>query len=306
MEKVFVSEVQTIEKPAKEISKVADYAAFIKLRLASLVVFSAVIGYFIGVRELNFEANWIQLTALILGGFLITGSSNGFNQIIERDTDKLMTRTENRPIPAGRMSVREGIILASIMGIVGITMLTYFTNVLSGILGAIALLLYTLVYTPAKKVTPFATFIGAFPGAIPPMLGWVAATKGFGMIGTPALLLYAIQFMWQFPHFWAIAWVLDDDYKKAGFHMLPSAGGRDKASAFQIVTYGIMLIPISLTPLLFRMSGTIPSIVILLCGILFLIQALKLYRDCEVRSAQALMFGSFIYLPIVQLALLFG
>lgn len=306
MEKVIASEVQTIEKPAKEISKAADYAVFIKLRLASLVVFSAVIGYFIGIRQLQLDASWIQITALIVGGFLVTGSSNGFNQIIERNTDKLMTRTQNRPVAQGRMSVREGIILASVMGVAGIFMLSFYLNLLSGILGAIALLLYTLVYTPSKKVTPFATFIGAFPGAIPPMLGWVAATKGFGMIGTPALLLYAIQFMWQFPHFWAIAWVSHDDYKKAGFHLLPSSGGRDKASAFQVLTYTLMLIPVSLTPLLFRMSGTIPSVIILICGIGFLIQAWKLYRNCDIRSAQQLMFGSFIYLPVVQLALLFG
>ncbi|CAN5343701.1 heme o synthase [soil metagenome] len=283
-----------------------DYAQFIKLRLASLVVFSAVIGYFIGVHQLNQEANWIQLTALIVGGFLVTGSSNGFNQIIERDLDKLMSRTQNRPLPAGRMSLKEAWIVAMIAGIAGIFILTFYTNILSGMLGALALLLYTLVYTPTKRITPFATFVGAFPGAIPPMLGCVAASSGFGSIGMAAILLFAIQFMWQFPHFWAIAWVSNEDYKKAGFNLLPSPGGRDKSSAFQIVIYTIVLIPVSLFPLLFRMNGIISAIIILACGVLFLLQALKLYRDCEVRSAQKLMFGSFIYLPAVQLALLFG
>jgi protoheme IX farnesyltransferase len=286
--------------------KLTDYAQFIKLRLASLVVFSAVIGYFIGVHQLNQTANWIQLTALIVGGFLVTGSSNGFNQIIERDLDKLMTRTQNRPLPTGRMSLTEAWIVAIVTGIAGIAILTIYTNILSGILGAAALLLYTLVYTPMKRLTPFAAFVGAFPGAIPPMLGCVAATQGFGSIGMAAILLYAIQFMWQFPHFWAIAWVANDDYNKAGFHLLPSPGGRDKASAFQVVIYTIVLIPVSLAPLLFNMSGIISSIIILICGTGFLLQAFKLYRTCEVSAAQKLMFGSFIYLPAVQLALLFG
>jgi protoheme IX farnesyltransferase len=303
---LIASRVQTAEKQAGIMSKMTDYAQFIKLRLASLVVFSAVIGYFFGINYLRLESNWIQLTALILGGFLVTGSSNGFNQIIERDFDKIMARTQNRPLPAGRMTLTEAWIVAVVTGIAGVAILTIYTNILSGILGALALLLYTAVYTPMKRVTPFAVFVGAFPGAIPPMLGCVAATTGFGSIGMAAILLFAIQFMWQFPHFWAIAWVSHDDYKKAGFHLLPSPGGRDKASAFQTVIYTIVLIPISLAPFLFHMTGIVSAAIILVCGTGFLLQALKLYRDCEVSSARKLMFGSFIYLPAVQLALLFG
>lgn len=287
-------------------SKMTDYAQFIKLRLASLVVFSAVIGYFFGINHFGLESNWIQLTALILGGFLVTGSSNGFNQIIERDFDKIMARTQNRPLPAGRMTLTEAWIVAIVTGIAGVAILTIYTNILSGILGALALVLYAAVYTPMKRVTPFAVFVGAFPGAIPPMLGCVAATEGFGSIGMAAILLFAIQFMWQFPHFWAIAWVQHDDYKKAGFHLLPSPGGRDKASAFQTVVYTIVLIPVSLAPFFFHMTGIISAAIILVCGVGFLIQALKLYRDCEISPARKLMFGSFIYLPAVQLALLFG
>jgi protoheme IX farnesyltransferase len=287
-------------------SKVADYAQFSKLRLASLVVFSAVIGYLIGCRENQAEMDWLRLAALTLGGFLVTASSNGFNQVIERESDKLMNRTKNRPLPAGRMNVPEGLVLASVMGLTGITLLFVFTNMLSGILGSLALVLYTIVYTPMKRMTPFAVFVGAFPGAVPAMLGWVAASEGKGTIGVSALLLFAIQFMWQFPHFWAIAWVQHEDYQRAGFHLLPSAGGRDKGSAFQIVVYTLMLIPVSLCPLLFRTSGLISAMVILACGILFLLQAFQLYRTCDVRSASRLMFGSFIYLPVVQLALLFG
>ena len=217
-----------------------------------------------------------------------------------------MPRTQNRPLPTGKMSLTEAWTVAFITGIAGIAILTIYTNILSGILGAIALLLYALVYTPLKRVTPFAVFVGAFPGAIPPMLGCVAATQGFGSIGMAAILLFAIQFMWQFPHFWAIAWVSHEDYQKAGFHLLPSPGGRDKATAFQTVIYTIVLIPVSLSPFLFHMTGIISAAVILVCGIGFLLQALQLYRDCEVSSARKLMFGSFIYLPAVQLALLFG
>lgn len=287
-------------------SKIADYAQFSKLRLASLVVFSAVIGYYIACGRYGIEVDWIRLTALTLGGFLVTASSNGFNQVIERESDKLMIRTQKRPLPAGRMSVTEGMILASVMGLAGITLLFVFNNALSGILGTLALVLYTVVYTPLKKVTPFAVFVGAFPGAVPAMLGWVAATSGFGHIGTQALLLFAIQFMWQFPHFWAIAWVQHEDYQRGGFHLLPSAGGRDKGSAFQVVVYTLMLIPVSLLPLMFHMTGYISAAFILVCGILFLWQAMQLYRTCEVKAASRLMFGSFIYLPAVQLALLFG
>jgi protoheme IX farnesyltransferase len=303
---LLASGAHTIEKQAGAMSKITDYAQFIKLRLASLVVFSAVISYFIGVRMNNISADWIRLTALIVGGFLVTGSSNGFNQVIERETDKLMTRTQKRPLPQGRMSVMEGMILASVMGIVGIAILAVYTNYLCGILGASALLLYTLLYTPSKRVTPFATFIGAFPGAIPPMLGVVAASPGFGSIDTTALLMFATQFMWQFPHFWAIAWVSHDDYLKAGFNLLPSKYGRDKASAFQVVTYTLVLVPVSLFPILFHVSGTISALIILACGILFLLQAFRLYRTCDVKDASRLMFGSFIYLPVVQLAYLFA
>lgn len=286
--------------------KIADYAQFSKLRLASLVVFSAVIGYYIACQRYQIEFNWVRVLALTLGGFLVTASSNGFNQVIERESDKLMNRTKNRPLPAGRMTVTEGLILASLMGIAGITLLFVFTNALSGILGFLALVLYTVVYTPLKKVTPFAVFVGAFPGAVPAMLGWVAAMDGFGHIGTQALLLFAIQFMWQFPHFWAIAWVQHEDYQRGGFHLLPSPGGRDKSSAFQIVVYTLMLIPVSLLPAVFHMAGLVATGITLVCGVLFLLQAMQLYRTCEVRYASRLMFGSFIYLPVVQLALLFG
>jgi protoheme IX farnesyltransferase len=294
--------INTAENSVTPMSKIRDYAQFIKLRLASLVVFSAAISFVIGSQEIN----WSKMLLLILGGFLVTGASNGFNQIIEKNLDKLMDRTQNRPLPQDRMNVNEAFILAAIMGILGIAILWIFLNPLSGVLGMLALILYTVVYTPLKQVTPFAVFVGAFPGAIPPMLGYVATSNGFGEISFQAWLLFAVQFMWQFPHFWAIAWVLDDDYKKAGFRMLPSLGGRDKSSAFQILVYTLFLVPISLLPVFFHMSGTISAIIIVLSGIFFAYQATVLYRECTVEAARKLMFGSFLYLPVVQLAVMIG
>ncbi|MBA3971793.1 MAG: protoheme IX farnesyltransferase, partial [Bacteroidetes bacterium] len=272
---------------------------FMKFRLASLVVISAAIAF---AAASHGRLDWAKMGWLVLGGFLVTGSSNGFNQILERDLDKLMNRTQNRPLPQERMSVAEALILASITGIAGIVILWYFMNPLSGLLGLLALILYTVVYTPLKRITPFAVFVGAFPGAIPPLLGCVAATEGFGTVPLIGWVLFAGQFIWQFPHFWAIAWVLDDDYKRAGFKMLPSPGGRDKSSAFQVLVYTLFLYPISLMPVMFHFSGMISSLIISFCSIYFLYQAYILYKDCTVEAARKLMFGSFFYLPAIQLA----
>ena len=279
-------------------SSIKDYAQLGKLRLATLVVISAVFCFVLGSEQLD----WVKIWWLVVGGFLVTISSNGLNQIIERDLDRLMDRTANRPLPAGRLSVNQALIFSLIAGILGTLILWIKMNPISGILGLSALILYSIVYTPLKRITPFAVFVGAFPGAIPPMLGWAAAT---GQIGLEGLILFSVQFIWQFPHFWAIAWMLDEDYKKAGFRMLPSAGGRDKSSAFQILVYTLGLIPVSLTPWMFHISGWISGIIILICGALFLVQAIKLYRDCSLKSARELMFGSFFYLPLVQMAMMF-
>ena len=294
--------INTIEKVEAQPSKLRDYAMLMKFRLASLVVFSAAIAYAAAVDHVN----WTHMGWLILGGFLVTGSSNAFNQIIECDLDKLMTRTQNRPLPQERITLMEAMVLASICGISGISILWIFMNPLSGILGLLALFLYTVVYTPLKRVTPFAVFVGAFPGAIPPLLGCVASTEGFGSVPLIGWILFAGQFIWQFPHFWAIAWVLDDDYEKAGFKMLPSPGGRDKSSAFQVLVYTLFLYPISLMPVMFNFSGFISSIIISFCSIYFLYQAYILYRECTVEAARKLMFGSFFYLPAIQLAVIYG
>jgi heme o synthase len=271
-----------------------------KLRLAALVVLSAGICYALAASSFD----WFTFGALIAGGTLLTGSSNGFNEIIERRLDALMERTKMRPLPTGRMSVPEALLVATGTGLIGILSLGFFINPMAGLLGLVALVLYVAVYTPMKRMTPFAVFVGAIPGAMPPMLGCVAATDGFGHITHLAWTMFAVQFIWQFPHFWAIAWRINDDYLRAGFKMLPSNGGRDKASAFQIVVYTIGLIPISLLPTFFGYTGNIAAAVAVIAGLVFAKQAIDLYRSLSAEAAKRLMFGSFIYLPVVQLSYL--
>lgn len=280
--------------------RVKDYSEFLKLRLASLVVLSSVICYGLAATEFSLYT----MAALIVGGTLLTGASNGFNEIIERDLDALMDRTKSRPLPTSKMTVPEAWIVASIFGLGGIGILGLLINPMCGILGFLALILYVLVYTPMKQKTPFAVFVGAFPGSIPPMLGCVAATEGFGEITHLALMMFAVQFIWQFPHFWAIAWRVHDDYLKAGFKMLPSLGGRNKASAFQIVVYTIGLIPVSLVPLFFGYTGIFSAVIAIIAGLIFTKQAFDLYKSLSAEAAKKLMFGSFVYLPVVQLAYL--
>ncbi len=285
----------TLEKPLTISSKLQDYAQLMKMRLASLVVFSAAMAFMLAPGEIDFTKMWL----LVLGGFLVTGSANGFNQIMERELDKLMTRTLNRPLPDARMTVGEALLVCTFIGALGVFILAYYMNFYSGILGLLAIILYTIVYTPLKRVTPFAVFVGAIPGAIPPLLGWVAATGSFGL---EAWLLFTIQFLWQFPHFWAIAWVLDDDYKKAGFNLLPT-GNRDKGSALQALLYTLSLIPVGVMPYVFHLSGFISMIVILGISFYFLWQAYQLYQKCDMDAARKLMYGSFLYLPVVMIAM---
>lgn len=275
--------------------KLKAYAAFFKLRLASLVVFSAIMGYFIAADTIY----WLDLIYLSVGGFLVTGASNGFNQIIEKDLDKLMTRTQDRPLVTDKMTVNEAYIVASISAFVGIAMLWISLNPLSGILGALALFLYVAIYTPLKQITSWAVFVGAFPGAIPPMLGWVAYTGEFGL--EPGLL-FALQFMWQFPHFWAIAWKVNDDYAKAGFHLLPSNGGKDLTSAFMILLYCLFMIMVSALPTFFGFTGNVALVLTLLAGILMLWPSIKLFQKKSDKDATKVMFASFIYVPIVLIA----
>jgi len=232
---------------------------------------------------------------------LLSGASGCINQIIERDYDKLMSRTMKRPLPTGRISVNEAIIFSVVCLLLSFAILTVFTNTLTVILSFVSMVLYSFVYTPLKRVGPVAVFVGAIPGALPPLLGWIAAT---GSISHEAMIIFGIQFIWQFPHFWAIAWVADDDYKKAGFKLLPSGGGKDLNTAIQIMVYTMFLIPLGLLPAKFGVTGLNSAIVATVCGVAFFAQTFSLLKTGDRKSALRIMFGSFLYLPIVQIAYL--
>ncbi len=279
-------------------SKVQDYVQLLKLRLTFLVVFSAAITYAYAAKG---NLIWSDMLLMILGGFLTTASANGFNQVLEKDSDKLMKRTMNRPMPTSRMSSTEGIIASIIMGLAGVGILTFCFNTITGVLALFSIISYAFIYTPLKTKTPFAVFVGAIAGAMPPLLGYVAYSNSFGF--EPGIM-FAIQFIWQFPHFWAVAWVLHEDYSRAGMNLMPSRDGRSKNSAFQIMLYTLILIPVSLLPIKFGMAGVGLGIISLLVGIAFFMQSVKLYKQCSIKAAKELMFGSFLYLPIVQITLL--
>lgn len=279
--------------------KFSDFSKLIKLRLTFLVVFSASISFLIG-SKLNGHILWENWVKLIIGGFLVTAAANCFNEIIEKDYDKLMRRTCDRPIPAGRMTTGQALVLGLFMGLLG-TFLLGSLNVDTGLLAVFSILLYAFAYTPLKRKTPIAVFVGAIPGALPPLIGYVAARERIDAI---ALILFAIQFVWQFPHFWAIAWVLDDDYKLAGFRLLPSHK-RDRASAVVTFIFTLILIPVSLLPTFYHVGGYFVGGVSLIFSLFFSYLAFMLLRTLQIDSAKKLMYGSFIYLPVVQLMFLF-
>lgn len=266
------------------------------MRLSLSVVFSSLAGYLLGVEVVDFKI----LTLLALGGYFMVGASNAFNQIIEKDLDALMDRTKNRPIPTGRMSVTTAFIIASIFTLLGIFIL-YTINKQTAMFGAISIFLYTCVYTPLKTKTPLAVFVGAIPGAIPFMLGWVAATDHFGIEpGT----LFALQFFWQFPHFWAIGWFLYKDYEKAGFFMLPT-GKQDKGTAVQTVMYTIWTLLVSIIPV-FGFTGSlklsiVAAVLVLALGLGMLYYAIRLFKDMTEKAARQLMLASVSYITLVQI-----
>ncbi len=269
---------------------------FTKFRLASLVIVSALSGYlFVGGND------GLEIFYLLVGGLLVTAASNGSNQIWERELDKLMNRTSKRPLPLGHMSVREAYAIVIFSLVVGTAML-YMLNLYSALLGLFAFVSYVFIYTPMKRKSSWAVFVGAFPGAIPPMLGAIAHTNEFGLI--PGVLFF-VQFTWQFPHFWAIAWVAFDDYKAGGFSLLPSKKGKSKESAFQIVVYSLALIPFSLLPWILGWTGTVSMIVATVLGAAFFFYAYRLFLTCDDKDAKKLMFASFFYLPIIQFLYVF-
>ncbi len=274
----------------------ADFKEITKARLAISVVFSSIAGYFLGAEQLSLSA----ILLLAFGGYCMVGASNAYNQVIERDLDALMSRTANRPIPAGRMSVNTAMAIAIVLTVLGVVSL-YFLNAKTAMFGAISIFLYTSVYTPLKTKTPLAVFVGAFPGAIPFMLGWVAATNEFGIEpGT----LFMIQFFWQFPHFWALGWMLDDDYKKGGFKMLPT-GKKDTGTVLQIIMYTIWMMAISVVPA-FGITGklqlSVPAaVLIFIMGGAMLFFALRLYTKRDNGSAKRLMLASVSYITLMQI-----
>ncbi len=277
----------------------SDFSKLIKLRLTFLVVFSASISFLIG-SKVNGEIIWKNWGLLILGGFLVTAAANGFNEIIEKDLDKLMRRTAERPLPSGKMTNGQALVLSLFMGIAG-TYILGSLNLTTGYLAVFSIFLYAFIYTPAKRKSPVAVFIGAIPGALPPLIGYVAAHEKIDYI---ALILFVIQFVWQFPHFWAIAWVLDDDYKLAGFRLLPT-GKRDATSAAITFLFTLILVPVSLLPTYYSFGGLYIGGISLLSSFAFLYYAFNMLLKQDINSAQKLMYCSFIYLPVVQLGLLF-
>lgn len=281
---------------SKQASKLKIFTSFTKFRLSALVVISALSGYLFAGGH-----NALDICYLLLGGLLVTAASNGSNQIWERDLDILMKRTQSRPLPQNTMTLNQSYIIVILCLIVGEALLLQL-NLTTAVLGLFSFISYVFIYTPLKRVTPWAVFVGAFPGAMPPMLGYIAHTNEFGL--EPGVLFF-VQFIWQFPHFWAIAWVCFDDYNAGGFSLLPSKKGKSKESAFQIVFYSLLLIPFSLLPWVLGWTGTATLIIATIASTMFFWYAYRLFLSCDDKDAKKLMFASFIYLPIIQFLYVF-
>lgn len=278
--------------------KLKDYFQLTKFTLSFTVVFSCVVSYLL-VPGVEFD--FIAVLLLFAGGLLITGSANAINQAAEKDTDALMKRTSSRPVAAGRMSQDEATTFAVVAGVIGIFIIGYTFNWLAAGVSAFSLFLYGFVYTPLKKVHSIAVLVGAVPGALPCLIGWVAGADAFTAGGW---ILFFLQFFWQFPHFWAIAWVAHNDYTKAGFRLLPSTGGPTRYAAVQAILYSVLLIPIGALPFVTGMSGMISLVIVLVANLFMLFQCVRLFREMDVKAARRVMFSSYIYLPVVLLALL--
>ncbi|HLO80839.1 MAG TPA: heme o synthase [Chitinophagaceae bacterium] len=282
--------------PVKQ--KLRDYYQLMKFTLSFTVVFSSVVCYLLAP---GISFSWVAVLLLFVAGMLITGSANAINQVVEKDTDAMMKRTSKRPVAAGRMSVDEGWTFALIAGTIGVFMMGYYFNWLSAGISAFSLFLYAFVYTPLKKKHSIAVLIGGIPGALPCLIGWVAGTDELSMGGW---ILFAIQFFWQFPHFWAIAWVAYNDYSKAGFKLLPDKGGPTKYAAVQALLYSIILVPLGVLPYMWNMTGAVSVVIVGLANLFMIFQCVRLFREMDVKAARRVMFSSYIYLPVVLLALL--
>lgn len=285
--------------------RIKDYLQLIKPSLSIMVVFSSVISYLLAPKVVEYE--WRMIFLLFAGGLLVTGSANAINQVTEKNTDAQMKRTSTRPIASGRMSETEGWIFAFLIGAAGVYILGTYFNWLSAGLAAFSLFLYAFIYTPLKKVNSIAVLVGAVPGALPCLIGWAA---GDDQLSAGGWVLFAFQFLWQFPHFWAIAWIAHKDYSAAGFKLLPSEQGPTKYTALQTVIYSLLLFPATLIPFFIGMSsynnvsGAIALVLIIAANIFMVMRCVMLYKTMEVSAARKVMFGSYLYLPVILLALL--
>ena len=287
------------------IKKVKDYLQLVKLSLSIMVVFSSVISFMLTTGYNAYEDKLFRILMLFAGGLLVTGSANAINQVVEKDTDAMMKRTASRPVASGRMSTTEGWLFAVLAGGLGVFILGNYFNWLSAGLAAFSLFLYAFIYTPLKKVNSIAVLVGAVPGALPCLIGWAA---GENSLGTGGWILFAFQFFWQFPHFWAIAWVAHRDYSAAGFKLLPAEEGPTRFTALQTIAYSVLLVPVTLLPFYTGMcsysdaAGVAAMIMIALANLFMIWRCVNLYRKMDVSSARKVMFGSYMYLPVVMLA----
>lgn len=270
----------------------------VKFTLSFTVVFSCVISYLLAP---NIAFNFLSVLLLFTGGLLVTGAANAINQITEKDTDALMKRTAKRPVASGRMTVSEASTFAAVAAVTGALIIGYWFNWTAAVLSLFSLFLYGFIYTPLKKVNSVSVLVGAIPGALPCLIGWVAATDEMSAGGW---VLFAIQFFWQFPHFWAIAWVAHKDYSAAGFKLMPSDAGPTKYSAIQAIIYSLLMIPVGVMPYLIHMSGQVSLVIVFVANLYMVWQCIRLYREMNVQAARRVMFSSYIYLPVVLLSLL--
>ena len=290
-----------------EMKKVKDYLQLVKLSLSIMVVFSSVISFLLTQGSDSYVNKWKMILLLFAGGMLVTGSANAINQVVEKDTDARMKRTSTRPVAAGRLTVNQGWAFAIITGALGVFILGNYFNWLTAGLAAFSLFLYAFIYTPLKKVNSIAVLVGAVPGALPCLIGWTAGDNNLAIGGW---VLFAFQFFWQFPHFWAIAWVSHKDYSSVGFKLLPADKGPTKFTAMQAIMYSVLLLPITVAPYYTGIcnynntQGIVSLIIIGLANLFMIGRCISLYKKMDVSSARKVMFGSYMYLPVVMLALL--
>ncbi len=280
-------------------SKVKDYFQLIKFTLSFMVVFSTVVSFLIAPNAV-YTNKIVSVLLLFAAGMLVTGSANAINQVLEKNSDALMKRTAGRPVASGRMSSAEATAFAAITGIAGLGLMWYFFNFQSAMLSLFSLFLYGFIYTPLKKVNSISVLVGAIPGAFPCLIGWVAATDSFSAGGW---ILFGIQFLWQFPHFWAIAWLAHKDYTNAGFKLLPGDKGPEKFTAVQSIMYSTLMIPMGVLPHYFNISGNVSMWIVMGCNLWMVYASIMLYKNMNAKSARLVMFSSYFYLMIVLLSL---